>query len=522
VRVLIVVLIAFASRSFAATTFKVSFPTTTRSDLASGRLIVYLLGPNSKTKADPANILLWSAAQPLYGVDAKNLPPGAAIIVDESAASFPVKLSQLKPGSYRAQAVLRIHREHSGWRRDPGNLYSDAITFEIQPNADQAQTLSLNHIVEPRKHAEEKGVEIFETRSKLLSDFRGKDISLRAGVVFPIVYNPGRSYPAVYSIPGFSGDHFGAYANQESRTKLDKNSYLYNLYENAFWIVPDPESPNGHTLMANSQVNGPVGDAFVRELIPALEERYHLISNSSARLLKGHSSGGWSVLWLALNYPETFDNCWCISPDPVDFQRLERVDIYHQDNLYFDRDSRAGHIMLTRSERSAENPYPTARTENLIEEVLGPDNTSGEQWDSWSAVFGPRNSSGHPAALIDPSTGVIDHAVADQYKSHDIAELLRNDPERYAPIFHGNVRLLVGERDTFFLNEAVELLKQTLDNYPNRTPAKDRRGYIKIAAGADHGSVLKSPEGMAMPGEMLDHVRLHHHIPDTQPSTRPD
>src|SRR5207237_5249903 len=101
-------------------------------------------------------------------------------------------------------------------------------------------------------------------------------------------------------------------------------------------IALDPESGNGHTLFANSDNNGPRGDALVEELIPALESKFHLISQKGARIVSGHSSGGWAAMWLTLQYPQTFGACFAVSPDPVDFHCLERIDIYNMSNAYSD------------------------------------------------------------------------------------------------------------------------------------------------------------------------------------------
>src|SRR5207248_1016225 len=128
--------------------------------------------------------------------------------------------------------------------------------------------------------------------------------------------------------------HFRAFGIAQSRKHLDQTPALRHLYRNCFVIVPDPQGPNGHTLFANSEVNGPCADALIQELIPAIEARYPLIREPSARLLRGHSSGGWTALWLTTQYPQTFGGCWAYAPDPVDFHHLERIDAYSQRNAY--------------------------------------------------------------------------------------------------------------------------------------------------------------------------------------------
>src|SRR5207248_3721514 len=126
-------------------------------------------------------------------------------------------------------------------------------------------------------------------------------------------------YPALFEMVGFSADHFRAFDIAQSRRRLPQDSPLRELYRNCFVIVPDPQGPNGHTLFANSEVNGPCADALIQELMPAIESRYPLIHDSSARLLRGHSSGGWAALWLTTQHPQTFGPCWAYAPDPVDF-----------------------------------------------------------------------------------------------------------------------------------------------------------------------------------------------------------
>ena len=185
----------------------------------------------------------------------------------------------------------------------------------------------------------------------------------------------------------------------------------------------DPESGNGHNLCANSDNNGPVGDAIVYELIPALEKKYNLIATADARILRGHSSGGWAALWLQLQYPETFGACFAASPDPVDFRHLEQIDIYNFDNAY---EHGSKQLVGSRSPSAA-----SVREENAVEEVLGPHNTSAHDWDAWQAVWGTRDSAGHVAALFDPQTGKIDHKEAETWRRYDITDLLVNHPEKY-------------------------------------------------------------------------------------------
>ena len=53
---------------------------------------------------------------------------------------------------------------------------------------------------------------------------------------------------------------------------------------------------------------------------PLHRSRISYVADPRASFVGGHSSGGWSSLWLQVAYPETFGGVWSTSPDPVDFR----------------------------------------------------------------------------------------------------------------------------------------------------------------------------------------------------------
>jgi len=491
------------------TTITVTFDAALRAEPATGRLVVYLVREGSKIPPStaPADGPFWQDPQPMYGTDVAALAPGVPATIDQSATAFPVPLNDLPQGTYRLQAVLDVRSDHSSWRRETGNLYSDPITVTLgAADGPISIPITLTKLTTERTPPESADVQYFSIPSKLLSDFYKKETLLRAGVSLPINYDPQRHYAAIYDVPGFGGDHTGVGQAASRRRAAAAETPEGILARNCFYIVLDPESANGHTLFANSANNGPRADALIQELIPALEAKYSLIPQPSARLLRGHSSGGWSTLWLGLNYPDTFGAVWSTSPDPVDFHRLQLTDIYTQPNMYT---AGAGD---TTSYRSRGQEKMTVRQENLMEEVLGPRNTSGQQWDSWFAVWGPRGEDGHPAPLFNPQSGEIDRAVAEQYKKYDIAELLRTQAGLYGPIFLQRIRLAVGDQDNFYLNEAVALLKADLEKLSFFHLPEGAHGWIKIIPGVDHGSIFGTAELRAIPQDMVDHLTRRGHI----------
>ncbi|MBC8106813.1 MAG: hypothetical protein H7Z14_09510 [Anaerolineae bacterium] len=496
----------FITNALAApVTFVVKFDESVRKEPVTGRLVIYLnkASLHASPMHKPAEGFVEEDPQPIFGVDVTNAKSGDAITVDDSATAFPRKLSELPVGKYRAQAVLDMKDENSAWQREAGNLYSDVVAFDTSTAGVTPVQIELKRVV---KEMEPKGknVEFVQIRSQLLSDFHKRDVYLRAGVALPVNYDRNRSYPAVYEVPGYGGDHRMAIYEAARRANRAKGSVAEEVAQNTFWIFLDPESPHGHTLFCDSDVNGPVGQALIKELIPELEKKFKLIAQPSARIITGHSSGGWSSLWLATEYPDVFGACWASSPDPVDFRRLELVDIYADANMY--TDSQGKEFSGARFDGKV---TMTTRDENGMEQVLGNHNNTAQQWDSWQACWGHRNADGNPKPLFDAVTGVIDHAEAESYRRFDIADRLRKDPNRFAPIFRSNIRLVCGEQDTYFLNEAVGLLKDDLEK---ADPAKRvNAGYIKLVPG-DHQSVTESGAMKAWPTETMVHLRKAGHL----------
>ena len=484
------VVFLIAAPCFAGTSFRVRLDPKVRADPATGRLVIHVM----KMDKQPLSIEPFlSGNDDQFGVDARDFKPNDLIDVDDHATFYPVKPSELPPGDYLAQAVLDLHQDDSNWRREPGNLYSPIVPFSVSA-IPRLVEISLTKAIEPIHYPTTTGAEIFELRSKLLSDFHHRDIFHRAAVIFPRNYDPKRSYPAIYRVPGFGGDGINTIAHPESW--VDKGPAGMELAKNSFQIVLDPESGNGHTLFANSDNNGPRGDALVREFIPALEAKYHLISKPEARIVRRPFLRRMGSALVDDPIPGCLWRVLCHLTRSCGFS-LPGTDRYlrHAERL---------HAMARWNSPARPPGSKTVREENQMEEVLGPHNRSGQDWDAWQAVWGGRDPDGNVASLYDHLTGKIDPAQVEHWQHYDITDLLRNDPA-LSPIFHQRIRLVAGDQDTFFLNEGVAKLKEELDKHPS----KDATGYIRILPKYDHGSITTAPEVQAWPKEMLDHLRKH-------------
>ncbi len=138
---------------------------------------------------------------------------------------------------------------------------------------------------------------------------------------------------------------------------------------------------------------------MTEELIPHIEAKFRGLAKPSARFVTGHSSGGWSSLWLQVTYPDFFGGTWSTAPDPVDFRDFQMVNIYDpKQNLFVDANGESRPLA-----RKGKQVLVKYKPFNDMEVVMG----RGGQLQSFEAVFSPRGKDGKPMPLWDRTTGVI-------------------------------------------------------------------------------------------------------------------
>jgi hypothetical protein len=336
--------------------------------------------------------------------------------------------------------------------------------------------LRVDQLVEPRKVEETPWVKLLHVRSQLLSDFHGRDVFLQAAVMLPASYHgdSNRRYPTIFTIPGFGGTHSmaleGRPAAPEPTTGVE---FLH--------VTLDPSCPLGHHVFADSDNNGPVNRALREELIPAFDREFRSVTKPEARFLTGHSSGGWSSLWIQVAAPDEFGGVWSTAPDPVDLSDFQRIDVYRPgENMYVDPQGRR---------------RPLARVKGRT--VLWYDdfawmehvNGYGGQLHSFEAVFSERGGDGLPKSLWNRETGEIDPAVADTWRRYDIRLILEHNWPMLGPKLVGKLHVFMGTEDTFYLDGATARLKESLARLGSDA-------VVELHPGKDHSTLL-SPELVA-------------------------
>jgi S-formylglutathione hydrolase FrmB len=464
--------------------FRLTFSRAVSSEPFTGRVYVLLFRkPVQELQSGPD----WFHPDPFFALDVKDWEPGRPLTVGAAALSFPMPLARLPRAVYSIQAVMDFDQGSRSFSRCEGNGFSRTVRGTLDPATSGTVPLCLDQVYHAPRFPETGRVRLVDVESRLLTAFHGRAMRLRAGVVLPASFGqqPGRRYPVVYEIPGFGGDHFGAFeALRQNATAVAGVEVIH--------VVLDPSCRLGHHVFADSANNGPCGRALVEELIPFIERKYFGLGSARGRLLTGHSSGGWSSLWLQVTYPDFFGGVWSTAPDPVDFRSFQGIDLARPERSWF-WDARGQARPLA---RQGGRPVLYVKNFSDMEAVMG----HGGQLGSFEAVFSPRGEDGRPLPLWDRTTGAIDPAVARAWQRYDIRLCLEKRWQALGPRLAGKLHVYVGGEDTFYLDGAVALLRDSL-----RRLGSD--AVIEVVPGRDHSTLLDAALRQRIAHEMAELLR---------------
>ena len=434
---------------------------------AAGRLLVFVEPAATDNRSADA-IDLGGADSDRVSVAARDVAgfgAGRSVTIDMRKTGFPHGFEDLPAGDYRVQVVLDRNGDYNYAGRGPGDLVSKVATVHFPLKS--SPTIALDHVTPPatdqfdvadlppraaeqitasRTHMHDERIS-----SRVLTRFRGTEQTVAAWVLTPPGYDPDArtTYPTVYTAGAFGTSH-----------KLDGQtlSRVWHLMETGIippmiWVSLDHATPTGTTEFVDSANNGPWSSALVREVIPALEERYRMDARPSGRLLMGHSSGGWFALSTIVHHPAVFGGAWATSPDPVDFHDFLGVDLYAPGaNMYRDDSGVARPF-----ERDQGKVRTTIRQAATLEDVLGHD---GGQLRSLEWTFSPRRSNGLPARMFDRRSGAVDRAVVAYWRDrYDLGHRIRTRWPALKRALDGKVHVAIGTADSYYLDGSVRRLE---------------------------------------------------------------
>jgi len=498
--------------------FEISFGKEIGATPIDGHVLLVLSNNNEQEPRFQISFMT-AESQQVFGVDVDALPPGIPAVVDASTLGYPAEsMNDIPAGDYWVQAVLNIYEtfhlgngrtvklppdkgEGQHWQTKPGNLYSKPEKIHYDPKSAQTVRISLtekNPTVEadPKfidkmvgwsgandEHiiADNKWVKHIRIQSDLLTKFWGRPTYLGAVVLVPDGWeeHPDAHYPVIVLQDHFHRDLPGILAFRTTPPgeglkdgELHAAKSGYRLYQD--WtsgrlprvIVISIQHATPYfddSYAVNSENVGPYGDAITQELIPQIEKQFRGIGQGWARAVYGGSTGGWESLASQVFYPDYYNGAWVFCPDVVDFRAYMTMNLYDDKNAFW---IESPYARVPRP--SVRQPdgllLSTMEQMNRYELVQGTHSRSGEQLDTWQAVFSSVGDDGYPKPVFNKRTGEIDHDVAKYWKEHyDLSAIMQRDWKTLGPKLAGKLHFYVGEADTFYLDRAVHLLKDFLD-----------------------------------------------------------
>ncbi len=500
--------IFFGGHSIAQAQESPEFRISIRNDMHAGELNgrLFLMLSTDESNEPRFQISDRFSSQQIFGIDVEDWQPGTSQTIGDQVFGFPAESSSDIPkGSYFVQALFHKYEtfqrsdghtvklpmdrgEGQQWNRAPGNLFSLPVQVEFDPQSDDAINVQLDQAIpELQTPADTKYIKHLRIESKRLTEFWGRPMHLGAFVLLPEGYdeNPDVKYPLCI-MHGHFPARFGGFRSDppdpdlepefSQRFNMDGYNCIVQQEEHDFfkmWTGPDfpraivcviqhanPYYDDSYAV--NSENLGPYGDALTYELIPEIEKQFRGIGDGWARCLYGGSTGGWEALAAQVLYPDEYNACYAACPDPIDFRAYTLINLYEDENAYYER----GHFgQVTRPGRRnyLGQIDSTIKNMNHLELVLGTKGRSGQQWDIWQAVYSPCGDDGYPIPIWDKRTGKIDPKVAEHWReNYDLTHIMQRDWETLGPKLHGKVHIYVGDMDNYYLNNAVYLTEQFL------------------------------------------------------------
>jgi len=443
--------------------FNVTLDRKLGTNIVSGRLLVLMT-----SKREPMDVIepspmemqsTWICAREVRGVR-----PGDVIELDPDLLAFPQPFSHAPGGNYQCMALLDTDHSLGYSSVGPGDLYGAVVRVSgLQPKQGGTVMLGLTQRVPASEPPKEDATHKFANlRSDLLSAFWGRTMEMHATVVLPPSYaaSPAKRFPTVYYVHAFGASQSSAWGDANSccgpsSTEMQA-AMAAGKWPEMIYVFLDATCPLGHHAFADSVNNGPWARALVEEFIPYLERTYRMESTPGSRLLTGHSSGGWSTLWLQVTHPDFFGGVWSTSPDPVDFRSWSGLDLTKNPPENFYRKGMTRPRWLIRmDDREIVTTEDFGKWERVVAEY-------GGQFASFEAAFSPRSETGQPMRLFDRDTGVIDPVAQQAWSRYDIARLLKGNWAKLGPQLKGKLHVWVGTKDSIHLEESVYLLRDAL------------------------------------------------------------
>jgi S-formylglutathione hydrolase FrmB len=398
---------------------------------------------------------------------------------DEWISTAEWTLDDVPAGEYNVQ-VLWDHDNSESRIEAAGNLFSVKQTVILDKDAELDLTIS--EVIAPRVIEDHPLAKVEILKSDLLTKFWNKPMNLKMSVLLPNDYDSTKVYPIRYNVAGYGGRY--TRINRQLRDTSFMNWWTSGSAPQIITVYLDGEGPFGDSYQMDSDNSGPYGESLVTEIIPFIENKYRGTTSATNRFVDGCSTGGWVSLGLQLYYPDVFDGCFSYSPDAVEFENYQLINIYRDRNAYKNEFGYPRPVMRMPDGE----PMISLETFMQYENVLGASNTylnSGGQFSAHAALYSPKGDNGLPKPLIDPVSGDLDKEVADYWKKYDFKLYLEDNWNDIGPKLDGKIYVWMGDMDHFYLNQSARVLADYFETLSN----PKSNAEFEFAAGEGHCAV---------------------------------
>ena len=488
-----------------------------------GRLLVMISKDDSKEPRFQINDTKETGI--LIGKNVENWRSGNVEGFNSKTLAYPIEnLGDLDNGEYYIQALLHKYEtfnlsngktvklpmdqgEGQHWNTSPKNIYSKPIKINFKKNTTvKIEITEEIPPIEPEKDTDY--IKHVKIKSELLSKFWGRPMYLQANVLIPKDFKKESKtrYPLMVFHGHFPKSIGGFRTSPPTAPKKDTiynsrfgiTGYKYIQEKEAYdfykkwtsknfprFLVIEIQHQNPYyddSYAVNSANIGPYGDAITYELIPYVEKMFNGVGKGWGRFLYGGSTGGWEALAVQVFYPKEYNGCFAACPDPIDFRAYTVVDIYNDENAYYKEGSFKK--TLRPGIRDGKGHIKTQLIDmNRREYILGDNSRSGDQWDIWQAVYSPSGENGYPKPIWDKLSGEIDHDVAKYWmENYDLRYIMERDWDKIGNDLKGKINIYCGDMDNYYLNNAVVLTEDFLENTTNPY----YNGEVDYGNGAEH------------------------------------
>ena len=258
--------------------------------------------------------------------------------------------------------------------------------------------------------------------------------------------SPGRRYPVVFVLAGFTGRGRGLLNDSPWSPPLDErmDALVAAGCGEVILVMPDCLTRFGGSQYLDSSATGRYETHVAGELVAWVDGRYRTLAGRDHRGVAGKSSGGYGALTLAMKHPDVFGAAACHSGDMV-FDYCYRGDV----PFFCTQVQRAGGLAawLERFEGQRQHGHDDLTTLNIL---------------GMAAAYSP-DPAVPPFGIdlpCDLATGAFREDVWARWLEHDPLVML----DRHAEALR-SLRLLYldcGTRDEFHLHHGARLFARRL------------------------------------------------------------